>query len=89
MKEEEKFSIDVFVENGHTKQLLKNLIIKYNNKKNNKNNHENLKKLLWILNISPKRKRGFKKIGRDIVFMSGKNLQQTLWQKKQAQTTTK
>ena len=79
----------MFVENGHTKQLLKNLIIKYNNKKNNKNNHENLKKLLWILNISPKRKREFKKIGRDIVFMSGKNLQQTLCQKKQAQTTTK
>ena len=31
----------MFVENGHKKQLLKNLVIKYNNKKNNKNNHEN------------------------------------------------
>ena len=30
----------MFVENGHNKQLLKNLVIKYNNKKN-KNNHEN------------------------------------------------
>ena len=41
VKEEEKFLIDMFVENGHSKQLLKNLVIKYNNKKNNKNNHEN------------------------------------------------
>ena len=40
IKEEEKFLIDMFVENGHSKQLLKNLVIKYN-KKNNKNNHEN------------------------------------------------
>ena len=36
----EKFLIDTFVENGHNKQLLKNLVIKYN-KKNNKSNHEN------------------------------------------------
>ena len=41
IKEEEKFLIDMFVENGHSKQLLKNLVIKYNNKKKNKNNHEN------------------------------------------------
>ena len=65
----------MFVENGHNKQLLKNLVIKYNNKKNNKNNHENntenrkyknLKKLPWIPNISLKIKRG------DIVFTLGK-----------------
>ena len=64
IKEEEKFLIDVFIENGHSKQLLKNLVIKYNNKKN-KNNHKNstenrdyknLKKLPWIPNISPKKK---------------------------------
>ena len=36
-----KILIDMFVENGHNKQLLKNLVIKYNNKKNNKNNVEN------------------------------------------------
>ena len=63
IKEEEKILIDMFVENGHSKQLLKNLVIKYDNKKNNKNNHENntenrdyknLKKLPWIPNISPK-----------------------------------
>ena len=30
----------MFVENGHKKQVLKNLVIKYN-KINNKNNHEN------------------------------------------------
>ena len=53
----------MFFENGHNKQLLKNFVIRYNNKKNNKNNHENntenqdyqnLKKLPWIPNISPK-----------------------------------
>ena len=57
----------MFVENGHNKQLLKNLVIKYNNKKNNKNNH---KKLSWIPNISPKIKREFKKIGKDIAVNS-------------------
>ena len=41
IKEEEKFLIDMSVENGHNKQLLKNLVMKYNNKKNNKNNREN------------------------------------------------
>ena len=60
IKEEEKVLIDMFVENGHSKQLLKNLVIKYNNKKNNKNNHENntenqdyknLKKLLNFPNM--------------------------------------
>ena len=77
----------MIVENGHNKQLLKNLIIEYNNKKNNKRNRENntqnrdytdLKKLPWIPNISPYRKREFKKIEKDIAFTSGKNLQQIL-----------
>ena len=85
IKEEKKNLINMFVENGHDKQLLKNLVIKYNNKKNNKNNQENniknqdykyLKKLHWIPNISPKIKRQLNKIWRDIVFTSGKNLQQ-------------
>ena len=80
----------MFVENGHNKQLLKNLVIKYNNKKNNKNNHENntenqeyknLKKLPWIPNISPKITREFKKIGKDIAFTLRKNLQQILCKK--------
>ena len=90
IKEEEKFLIDMFVENGHNKQLLKNLVMKYNNKKNNKNNrknntenrdYSNLKKLPWIPNISPKIKREFQKIGKDIAFTSQKNLQQILCQK--------
>ena len=84
IKEEEKFLINMFVENGHSKQLLKILVIKYNNKKNNKNNHENntenrdyknRKKLPSIPNISPKIKRQFKKMGKDIAFTSGKHLQ--------------
>ena len=79
-----KFLIDLFLENGHNKQLLKNLVVEYNNKRNNKNNHENntqnrdytnLKKLPWIPNISPKTKRELKKIRKYIAFTSGKNLQ--------------
>ena len=90
IKEEEKLLIDMFAENGHNKQLLKNLVVEYNNKKNNKNNHENktqnedytnLKKLPWIPNISPKIKLAFKKIGKDIAFTSGRNLQQIICQK--------
>ena len=30
----------MFVENGHKKQLLKSLVIKYNNKKNNAENRD-------------------------------------------------
>ena len=42
IEEEKKFLINIFVQNSHNKQLLNNLVIKYNNKKNyNKNNHEN------------------------------------------------
>ena len=82
--------MDMFVENGHNKQLLKNLVIEYKNNKNNKGNHNssienrhntNLKKLPWISNISPKIKREFKKIWKDIVFTSGKKLQLILCQK--------
>ena len=87
----------MLVKNGHSKQLLKNLVVEYNNKKNNKNNHENntqnrdyinLNKLPWILNISPKMKSEFKKIGKDIVFTSGKNLQQILCQKNKPRPLT-
>ena len=90
IKNEEKFLMDIFVENGHNKQFLKNFLIKYNNKKNNKNNNENntenldyknLNKLPWIPNISPKIKRESKKIGKDTAFTSGKNLQQIFCQK--------
>ena len=31
----------MFVENGDKKQLLKNLVMGYNNKRNNKSDHEN------------------------------------------------
>ena len=97
IKEEENFLIDMLVKNGHSKQLLKNLVVEYNNKKNNKNNHENntqnrdyinLNKLPWIPNISPKMKSEFKKIGKDIVFTSGKNLQQILCQKNKSRPLT-
>ena len=75
------------VQNGHNKQVL---VIEYNNEKNINNNHENnhenqdytnLKELPWIPNISPKIKREFQKIGKDIAFTSRENLQQILCQK--------
>ena len=88
----------MFVQNSHNKQLLKNLVIKYNNKKNyDKNNHEintenrdceSLKMLPWIPNISPKIKSESKKIGKDIAFISGKNLQQILCQKNKSKLLT-
>ena len=85
-----KFLIDIFVRNGYKKKLLKNLVVECNNKKNNKYNHENntqtrdytnLKRLPWILNISPKIKREFKKIGKALPSRRGKNLQRILCQK--------
>ena len=98
IKEEEKILIDMFVENGHNKQLLKNLVIKYNNKKNNKNNHENitenrdcknLKKLPWISNISPKRKREFKKNREGYCLHVGKKSTTNSLSKEQTKTFTK
>ena len=85
----------MFVENSHDKELLKNLVITYNNKKKNKNNHENntenreyknLKKLPWIPNISPKIKREFKKIGK--ILPSRRDKTNSL-SKKQTKTATK
>ena len=48
IKEEEKCLTDMFVENDHKNQLLKNLVIEYSNKKNNKSNHENNTKIETI-----------------------------------------
>ena len=86
----------MFVENGHSKQLLKNLLIKYNNKKNNKSNQENntenrdsknLKKLPWIPNISPKIKHKFKKIRKHCLHVVKKSTINSL-SKEQTKTTT-
>ena len=63
------------------KQLLKNLVTEYSNKKNNISNHENntqnrdyanLKKLLSIPNNSPKAKRELKKMGKILPSFRGK-----------------
>ena len=52
-------------------------MVEYNNKKNTKNIHENnVINRDYInpkINISPKIKREFRKIGKDIVFTSGHN----------------
>ena len=60
-------------------------MVEYNNKKNNKNISENnainRDYINPKINISPKIKREFKKIGKDIVFTPGKNQYQILYQK--------
>ena len=50
-----QFLIDIFVENGHKKTFLENLIKNYNAKKKNNDSHkENSKKIPWVPNIGPK-----------------------------------
>ena len=41
----------MFVENGHKKQFLKNLVVEYTNKKNNKNSHENNSQNRYYANL--------------------------------------
>ena len=41
IKEKERFLIDMFVEDGHNNQLLKDLVTDYNNQKSSKSNYQN------------------------------------------------
>ena len=80
-----QFLIDIFVENGHKKTFLENLVKDYNDKKknnNNSSNYTNSKKIPWLLNIGPKIRKEFKKINKDITSTSGKNLQSVQCQNK-------
>ena len=71
------------------KQLLKNLVTEYSNKKNNISNHENntrnrdckSKEITFDSKQQSKSKTWVKENGKDIAFISGKNLQQILCQK--------
>ena len=79
-----QFLIDIFVENGHKKTFLENLVKDYNDKKKNSDssNYTNSKKMPWLLNIGPKIRKEFKKINKDITSTSGKNLQRIQCQNK-------
>ena len=74
----------MFVENGHTRTFLEVLVKDYNTKNKNNHNHNdtNRKKISWIPNIGPKIRKEFKKVNKDIVLTSGKNLQSILFQNK-------
>ena len=74
----------MFVENGHKRTFLENLVKDYNAKKKNNDsrNYINWKKILWVPNIGPKIRKKFKKVNKDITFTSGKNLKNILCQNK-------
>ena len=84
IKEETQFLIDIFVESGHKRTFLKNLIKDYNVKKKNINscNYTNSKKIPWVSNTGVKIMKQFKKVNKDFTFTSGKNLQSILYQNK-------
>ena len=66
-----QFRIDIFVENGHSKSFLEDLIRKYQNKKKESykdNSFGKIKKLPCIPNIGPKLKHEFKQFGQSIAF---------------------
>ena len=84
IKEEIQFLVNMFVENGHKRKFLETLVKGYNTKKKNSDNrnYTNTNKIPWIPNIGPKVRKEFKKINKDITFISGKNIQSILCQNK-------
>ena len=74
----------MFAENEYARTLLENLVKDYNtNKKNNdRRNYTNSKKIWWVPNIVPKLRKYFKKVNKDIIFTSRKNLQSILFRNK-------
>ena len=74
----------MFAENEYARTLLENLVKDYNtNKKNNdRSNYTNSKKIWWVPNIVLKLRKYFKKVNKDIIFTSGKNLQSILFRNK-------
>ena len=74
----------MFVENGHKRTFLEDLVKDYNTKNKNSDNRNgtNRKKIPWIPNIGPKIRKEFKKVNKDITFTSGQNLQSILCQNK-------
>ena len=77
IKEETQFLIDIFIENERKRTFLENFVKDYNAKKKNigSRNYTNSKKVPWVLNIGPKIRRAFKKVNKNIIFTSGKYLQ--------------
>ena len=58
----------MFVENGHKRTFLEDLVKDYNTKNKNSDNRNdtNRNKIPWIPNIGPKIRKEFKKVNKDI-----------------------
>ena len=79
------FLINIFTENGHSRNTLTNIATEYlrninkqkktnNNNQNNHKNSKHIKNLPWVPIIGPKRQKEFKKKYIKTVFPSGANL---------------
>ena len=63
-KEEIRFLVNMFVQNGHKRTFLEALVKDYNTKNKNSDNRNdsNRKKIPWIPNIGPKIRKESKKV---------------------------
>ena len=85
IKEETQFLIEIFIKNGHKRTFLENPARYCHAKKKNNDsrNYTNSKENPLVPNIGPKIKKELKKVNKGITFISSKNLQGILCQKKQ------
>ena len=90
LQSEIDFSIDIFTENGHSRNALTNIATEYlrninkpkSNDQNNTKNTKNIIKLPWVPILGPKLRKEFKKKDIKTVFTSGANLKSILCQNK-------
>ena len=90
LQSEIDFLIDIFTENGHSRNALTNIATEYlrninkpkSNDQNNTKNTKNIIKLPWVPILGPKLRKEFKKKDIKTVFTSGANLKSILCQNK-------
>ena len=87
LQSEIDFLIDIFTENGHNRNTLTNIATEYlrninKPKSNDQNNNKNTITLPWVLILSPKLRKEFKKKKIKTVFTAGANLKSILCQNK-------
>ena len=82
LQSEIDFLIDIFTENGHSRNTLTNIVTEYlrninkpkSNDQNNTKNTKNIIKLPWVSFLGSKLRKEFKKKDIKTVFTSGANL---------------
>ena len=90
LQSEIEFLIDIFTENGNSRNTLTNIATEYlqninkpkSNDRNNTRNAKNIIKLPWVPILGPKLRKEFKKKKIKTVFTSGANLKSILCQNK-------